>query len=177
MALKNKQDINNFMQTIGKNFVNGSSFDVQAFIRSDIKSNLYGNPPSQYYDRTNSIPNAIVVSSLKQTGTVRPRVSRTVSFDYRKLPIKKAKFKRIGLFGGRRTMIKFGTHMSIYNKDMRKWMPAFIEEGWSVFNIKKIEGTHSFSKARDYIKSQMKSNNVSAWISGVGSNIKIQKKK
>lgn len=181
MPLRNQNDVENYLNELGKNFVNGAANAVQEFIKKDINSELYGRKPSKYYDRTNRIDSAIVISKLQNSGTSRKRVARNVEFDFQKLPKRQPVYARHGIFGGTRTMVKFGAHVSQWNQDNRRWMPQSIEEGWTTFagrgQKKWIEGTHSFEKARNYLRDQMKSAGATGWISGGYGNIKIQKTK
>lgn len=181
MDLRNQNDVDIALQQLGKNFVNGASKWVQQNIIKNINRDLYGRKPSKYYDRTNKITNAIVIGKLSTTGTSRKRVGREVEFDFEKLPTRSPIYKKRGIFGGTKTMVKFGAHVSQWDKDNRKWMPQSIEEGWTTFagkgKTKWVEGIHSFEKTRNELRQLMDSVGATGWISGGNGNIKIQKTK
>lgn len=181
MELKNQNDVNNFLTELGKNFVNGAAEWSQKNIINIINRDLYGRKPSKYYDRTNKIPNAIIIGKAKTTGSSRKRVARNVEFDYKKLPKRTPVYARHGIFGGTRTMVKFGAHVSQWNEDNRQWMPKSIEHGWTTFagRGKKIGivGVHSFEKTQKELRKMMNTAEATGWISGGDGNIKIQKTK
>lgn len=168
-------DIRNFLNLCGREFCNNSSAYAQKQVKKYIQSGLYGRPTSKYYNRTGTVLTSIKISNLSYTGSRQPRVSRSVVFDYTKLRLrKKSIINRNGS-----TQVMFGAHMSLWDKDNRKWMPKSIEDGWSTFagygKRKFIPGTHAFAKTRRDVKKLMTVQGVKGWISGGVGNIKLQK--
>nr|DAG76942.1 MAG TPA: hypothetical protein [Caudoviricetes sp.] len=168
-------EVRNFLNLCGREFCNNAAVYTQNQIKKYIQSGLYNRSASKYYDRTGTVLTAIKISNLSYTGASRPRVSRSVEFDYTKLRLrKKSIINRNGS-----TQVMFGAHMSLWDKDNRRWMPKSIEDGWSTFagygKRKFIPGTHAFAKTKIDVKRLMTAQGVKGWISGGVGNIKLQK--